>query len=264
MKAKFARLTMALAMACGALTSAQAEQLRANFNVSIIGLPIGTAFAVAKLDPNAYKIDVRVKLTGVAAMVNKTEGAATGSGALANGAVLSNAYANTTANSTETRTVRMGLNAGNVRAVDISPPFLDMGQRVPVTDAHKSGIVDPISALLMPVPAGQPLIGASACNRVIPVYDGLVRFNVTLRHVGEKTIQTKGYSGPVSVCAARYTPVAGYKPDSKSTQWMANNKNMEVWLAPLENAHVVAPVYVSIATSAGTLNIRANEFLITP
>ena len=39
--------------------------------------------------------------------------------ALADAAVLPNAYANTTANATETRTVRMGLNAGAVRAVEI-------------------------------------------------------------------------------------------------------------------------------------------------
>ncbi len=257
----FAVLTAGASALCA--THATAETLRATYALSLMGLTIGNAYAAANLDPGAYKIDLSVKLTGLAAMVAKTRGAATASGAIANASVLPVGYANTTANASETRTVRMGLNAGAVRAVDISPPFLDMDGRVPVTDAHKSAVVDPVSALIMTVPNGQPLVGPSACNRTIPVYDGLVRFNVTLAYAGTKTVQGKGYSGPVSVCTARYTPVAGYKLDSKSTKFMADNRNMEVWLAPIESARIVAPYYISIGTMTGTLVIKAAEFSLS-
>lgn len=242
---------------------ASAETLRANYTLSLMGLTIGNAYAAANLDPAAYKIDLSVKLTGLAAMVAKTRGAATASGAIANAAVLPAGYANTTANASETRTVRMGLNGGTVRAVDISPPFFDMEGRVPVTEAHKQAVVDPVSALIMTVPNGQPLVGPTACNRTIPVYDGLVRFNVTLAYAGMKAVQGKGYSGPVSVCTARYTPVAGYKLDSKSTKFMADNRNMEVWLAPIESSRIVAPWYISIGTMTGTLVIKASEFSLS-
>lgn len=251
------------ALGLGVNGYAQAETLRAQYALSLMGLTIGSATATASLEPAAYKIALNVRLTGLAAMVNKTRGAATSTGALANSAVLPAGYANTTANSNETRTVRMGLTSGNVRAVDISPPFLDMEGRVPVTEAHKQAVVDPVSALIMPVPNGQPLIGPTACNRTIPVYDGLVRFNVTLTYTGMKTVQGKGYSGPVSVCAARYAPVAGYKLDSKSTKFMADNRNMEVWLAPIESVRAVAPYYISIGTATGTLVIKAAEFSLS-
>lgn len=246
----------------GVSAGAAADTLRAHYAVSLMGLTIGQASAVATLEPNAYKIDLGVKLTGLAAMVNKTKGAATANGALVNAAVAPAGYANTTANANETRTVRMGLSAGAVRAVDISPPFLDMDERVPVTDAHKQAVLDPVSALIMTVPPGAPLLGPAACDRVIPVFDGLVRFNITLAYTGAKTVQGKGYSGPVTTCAVRYTPVAGYKRDSKSTQFMADNKTMEVWLAPIESARLVVPYYISIGTTAGTLAIRANEFVV--
>ena len=181
----------------------------------------------------------------------------------ANATVLPNAYANTTANANETRTVRMGLNAGTVRAVEISPPFLDMDERVPVTQAHKTSVLDPVSALVMSVPPGQPLIGQAACDRTIPVYDGLVRFNVSLFFKGVRNVQAKGYSGPVSVCSARYTPISGYKLDSQSTRYMAENRDLEVWLAPLEQAHVVAPYYIKVGTKSGTLVIQAVDFHVT-
>ncbi|MFV0279602.1 MAG: DUF3108 domain-containing protein [Rhodoblastus sp.] len=246
---------------CGA-APASAESLRATYAISIIGISIGNAEAAAAIEPNAYKIDIALRLSGLAAMITKAKGAATANGVIANSAVLPNAYANTTANATETRTVRMGLAAGTVRAVEISPPFLDMDERVPVTQGHKSGILDPVSALLMSVPPGQPLVGQAACDRTIPVYDGLVRFNVTLAYKGMRNVQAKGYSGPVSVCAARYTPISGYKLDSQSTKFMADNRDMEVWLAPMAQAHVVVPFYIKVGTKSGTLAIQAVDFHI--
>ena len=244
-------------------TAASGETLRATYALSIIGVPIGNADAAASIENGAYKVDIGLRLSGLAAMVTKAKGAATANGAIANSTVLPNAYANTTANSTETRTVRMGLAAGNVRAVEISPPFLDMDERVPVTQAHKTSVLDPVSALVMSVPAGQPLVGQAACDRTIPVYDGLVRFNISLFYKGVRNVQAKGYSGPVSVCSARYTPISGYKMDSQSTRFMAENRDLEVWLAPLEQSHVVAPYYIKVGTKSGTLIIQAIDFQIT-
>jgi hypothetical protein len=260
-----AKFLSASALACAAglgfaPAGAQAESFRATYALSIIGISIGTADASAALEPASYKVDIGLRLTGLAALVTKAKGAATANGAIANSTVLPNAYANTTANATETRTVRMGLNSGTVRAVDISPPFLDMEGRVPVTDSHKSHIVDPVSALVMSVPPGEPLVGPSACNRTIPVYDGLVRFNVMLAYSGTRHVHAKGYAGPVTVCSARYMPIAGYKLDSQSTKFMADNRDLQVWLAPVEQAHLVIPYYVSVGTISGTLVIQAVDF----
>ena len=258
--ARLSRKALLAAAVALCASPAAAENLKATYALSIIGVSIGSADAVAALEPASYKIDIGLRLSGLAALVTKAKGAATANGAIANSTVLPNAYANTTANSNETRTVRMGLAAGAVRAVEISPPFLDMDERVPVTEAHKSRVVDPVSALVMSVPPGEPLVGPSACNRTIPVYDGLVRFNVTLAYSGTRNVHAKGYNGPVTVCSARYTPLAGYKLDSQSTKFMAENKALEVWLAPVEQAHVVVPYYVSIGTKSGTLVIQAVDF----
>ena len=239
---------------------AAADTFRATYGLSIIGLSIGNAYAKATLLPTSYQIDIGVKLGGVAALVSNAKGAAAATGTIAGNDILPSTYANNSANSNETRTVRMALDAGNVRAQDITPPFPDPEERVPVTDAMKKRIVDPVSGLLMRVPDGQPLVGPAACDRKVPVYDGLVRFDVTLSYTGTKQVQTRGYSGPVTVCAARYAPIAGYRRDSSATRYMANNREMEVWLAPYEKLRLVVPYYVSIKTNAGTLLIQASEF----
>ena len=43
----------------------------------------------------------------------------------------------------------------------------------------------------------------------------------------------KGYQGPVLVCALYFTPVAGYIPDRAAIRYLAAQRNIEAWFAPL-------------------------------
>jgi hypothetical protein len=266
-KARAPLVTLGLVWALVAgpgMVSACADEFRARYKVSLIGFPIGEAAAAGSLGPASYRIDLNAKLTGVAAMVANVKLALAATGAMRRGGVAPSTYATTSANSQGIRTVRMSLDAGNVKAVEIFPPFEDKEGRVPVTAANKRNILDPATALIMAVPEGQPLVGPAACNRTIPVYDGYVRFDVTLHYVGERHVAVEGYSGPVSVCAARYSPVAGHKRDSKSTKFMAENRDIEAWLAPIERAHVVVPFHVALMTLAGAAVIDAIQFSVEP
>jgi hypothetical protein len=99
----------------------------------------------------------------------------------------------------------------------------------------------------------------SSCNRTIPVYDGFTRFDVVLNYSGTKQVKAVGYTGPVIVCAARYVPISGHRPNRRVTEFMAENKDMEVWLAPLSTARVLVPYKISVATLVGTTVIEAKE-----
>jgi hypothetical protein len=243
---------------------ARADEFRVRYTVSLIGFHIGEAAAAGSLGPANYKIDVHAKLTGLAALVANVKLALAAAGSLRQSGPAPSTYATTSANSVGSRTVRMSLDSGNVKAVEIFPPFEDREGRIPVTEANKRNIVDPTSALIMPVPEGQPLIGPAACNRTIPVYDGYVRFDVALHFAGVKNVSVDGYSGPVSVCSARYIPIAGHRRDSKSTKFMAENRDIEAWLAPIERAHVVVPLHIALMTLAGAAVIDAVEFSVAP
>ena len=243
--------------------TAQAETIRAKYSVRLIGLSLGTAGLTGSFDGPQYKMEATARLTGLASMVSNSRGVAVSTGSVSPGRPLPNTYATTSTSSVMTRTVRMGLNAGNVRAVDISPPIDEGGPgRIPVSENHKRGIIDPLSALVMPVAGNEPLVGPAACNRSIPVYDGYTRFDVNLSYVGVRKVSAAGYSGPVVVCSARYVPVSGHRPDRKVTQFMADNRDMEVWLAPVEQSRVLIPFRISVATLIGTTVIEAQEFSI--
>lgn len=245
-----------------AAAPAGAETLQAHYSLSLIGLSIGSADASGVVEPQKYRVDIAMKTSGLANLVNNTKGAATATGGLGAGGPAPASYANTTSNNEEMRTVRMSLSANAVRALEVKPEPWDAAMRVPVSEGHRRRILDPVSALIMSVPAGEPLTGPSACNRTIPVFDGVTRFDVRLTFAETRLVRTRGYEGPVSVCSARYTPISGYRPDSSSTKYMAENHDMEVWLAPMPNAHVVVPYHIDIRTAAGMLVIDAAEFQI--
>jgi len=248
----------------GAAVLVRADEFRARYSVSLVGFHIGEVAAAGSVSPANYRINLNAKLTGIAAMVSDVKLALASTGSLRKGGPAPSTYATTSANSVGSRTVRMSLDSGNVRAVEIFPPFEDREGRIPVTEANKRNIVDPTSALIMPVPEGESLVGPAACNRTIPVYDGYVRFNVTLHYVGTRNMSIEGYSGPVSVCAARYIPISGHKRDSRSTRFMAENRDIEAWLAPIARAHVVVPLHVALMTLAGAAVIDAVAFSVEP
>jgi hypothetical protein len=233
---------------------ARAETMHANYRVSLIGLPIGVAVADGAVGDNRYKVDLHVRLTGLAAIVSSLRMALASSGAYQGGAISPAGYATVASNSKETRTLRMAMSEGAVRQVESSPAWDDSRnpERVPLTEAHKRDIIDPLSAFVMPVPEGAS-----------PV-DGYTRFDVTLTYVGVKEVKTNGYSGPVTICSARYVPIAGHKPSNKATQFMAENRDMNVWLAPVPNQRIVVPYRVSLMTMAGTAVIEASELRFAP
>ena len=74
-----------------------------------------------------------------------------------------------------------------------------------------------------------------------------------------RAVKARGYSGEVAVCSARYKPVSGHRPNRQSTKFMADNKNIEVWLMPIEGARALAPYRISVATMVGSVVIEATN-----
>ena len=242
---------------------ARAESLAITYGLSLAGLPIGTAQMTGSVTRESYKLDVQAKMTGLAGLLTSGRGAGVASGVNAGGKLLPSAYALSSGGGSQVYTVRMALKSGDVAAVDIQPPLDAKVDRVPVLESHKKGVVDPVSALLFPVAGRGPLMEPAACDRTIPVFDGAGRFDVTLSYAARKDVDVPGYKGPVLVCSARYTPISGHRVSRKSTQFMADNRDMEAWLAPVEGAHALVPLKIAVRTMVGTTVIEATKVNLT-
>jgi hypothetical protein len=198
------------------------------------------------------------KLTGLAMLLTGGKGEAKASGSLAGEAPRSNKFSVLSKTSDNQRRVRMDLKGGKVAEVEIDPPLEPKADRVPVKPADKRGVVDPMSALLMPALASKSLTDPDNCNRTIPVFDGASRMNVVLAYAETKTVEVPGYSGPVLVCNARYVPISGHRSERPATKFMQENRDMSVWLAPVEGPRLLFPLKVSVRTMIGMGEMQAS------
>ncbi len=251
----------ALAALCS--TAAPAQTLRVSYAISLLGIPIGTGAVKADITPTSYAVDGRAKLNALASLVSNSRGASVGHGAIVEGRISPATFATTAVSSRMTRTIRMALRDNAVAAVDISPPFGDAPDRVPLRPQDTRNIIDPVGAYVFPEPAASPAVSPAACERTLQIFDGYTRFDLKLSYEGERQVKAKGYSGPVAVCNVRYAPIAGHRKDRPATKYMAENRDLQIWLAPVAGANALAPFRVSIKTMVGVLDIEATEFAVS-
>jgi hypothetical protein len=259
------RFITAALFALAAAGGASAQTVQVNYQISLAGLSIGTANLRASMDGSKYNLAVSAKLTGLAGAIAGGGGSGTASGGLSAVKPLPGAFQLTTSNGKETRMVRMILAAGTVKTADITPPIKDADapDRVPLQPAHRVGVVDPVSALIFPVAGKAAAPGPQACARRIPVFDGAARFDVAFEFKGTREVAggQGGYTGPVIVCAARYHPIAGHRTTRSGTKFMAANKDIEVWLAPV-GERAMLPYRIAVRTPVGMSTIQAASFTV--
>ena len=118
---------------------ARADMLHATYNVSLIGLPIG----VANVNADAHAEQLCDRRHGQAFRPRRRCSPARAAPRRVKGAIVDNhvvpaTFATTASNASMTRTIRMSLAANAVTGVDISPPFEDKPDRIPLSDKRQA------------------------------------------------------------------------------------------------------------------------------
>ena len=240
---------------------ASAAAVKVDYGIWLGAFPIGEADLATTFEGSRYKMNLQVRLTGLAGLLTGGKGAGASSGSIAGARPTPTSFTVTSQSSDAQRTVRMGLSSGSVGNVQIVPPLEERSDRVPVRESHKRGVVDPLSALLMPAVARGPLTDPDNCNRTLPVFDGGARFDIVLSYSETRNVEKPGYKGPVIVCSARYVPVAGHRADRPGTKFMEDNRDMAVWLAPVEGARLLLPMRIEVRTQSGMSRIEASRWV---
>lgn len=256
------RLSLAVGFCLVAL-AAEATTLKIDYRITLAGLTIGTADYAGTFEGDRYDMKITGQLTGLAgAMSGGGQGGASSSGTLVGTRVVPGGFSAMGKSGSSERTVRMGVSGGNVVGISIEPPFEPRPDRVPLTDANKRGIIDPLSGLVTVATSQSKLDEAQNCNRTIPVFDGTQRFNILLSYAETRAVEKPGYSGKVLVCNVRYVPIAGHRTERPSVKFMAENRDISVWLAPVAGTRVLVPLRISVRTQVGTSVIEADKWTV--
>jgi len=250
--------------ALAGLVEAQGR-LEARYSATLGGVPFGKGAWLLDVREDQFTAAVNGATAGVLRVFASGSGESAARGTVSHGQPVSQTYASTIATDKKYDEVRILMSGGNVKEYIAEPPTLQTPNRVPVTEAHRRGVSDPMTAALIRVPGNGDTFVPEACQRTLSIFDGRMRYDLQLVYKRlDKVKSEKGYQGTVVVCTVRFSPVAGHIPERPVIKYLAETRDMEIWLAPIAGTRLMVPYRISIPTPLGLGIVEANQFVSLP
>lgn len=251
-----------LLWAAGPAGAAAQGRLDAQYEATLAGVPIGRGTWAIEIGDDTYAAAAQGGTAGLLKAFAQGSGTGASQGRIVNGALVANAYQASTTTGRKSEQIHITLSNGNVKESGIEPePPVDP-DRVPVTDAHKRGVFDPMTASLLRVPGNGELMTPEACHAGTAVFDGRMRYDLKLDFKRMENVKTeKGYRGPAIVCAIYFTPIAGYIPDRPVIKYLTTARNIEIAFVPIAGTRILVPFRMVIPTPFGTGMLEATSFV---
>jgi len=253
-------LLAALLAALPATAGAQGK-LDARYSASIAGIPIGKGSWVIDINDTHYTAAASGATTGLVRVFTGGEGNSAAEGTLQAGRPVSSVFASTIASSHRTDAVRLTVANGVVTEATVDPPLENEPERVPITDEHRKGVLDPMTASLMRTPGNGDPLAPEACQRTLAIFDGRLRYDLQFAFKRMDHAKAEGYDGPVVVCAVYFSPIAGFIPSRAAIRYLAKLHDIEVWLAPIAGTRVLVPFRAQGPTLIGRIVLQATQFV---
>jgi hypothetical protein len=237
-------------------------RLDAQYEATLAGITVGRGTWAIEIADDQYAAVSQGGTAGLMKSFSQGSGSGQATGRVVNGMLVPGAYQATTTTGKKSEQIHITLANGNVKEFGIEPePPVDP-DRVPVTDAHKRGVLDPMSASLLHVPGNGEMLTPEACNAGTAVFDGRMRYDLKLEFKRMENVKAeKGYRGPAVVCAVYFTPLAGYIPDRPVIKYLISARNMEIAFVPIAGTRILVPFRIVIPTSFGTGMLEATSFV---
>jgi len=237
-------------------------KLDARYEATLAGIPVGKGAWTIDIADDAFSAAASGGTSGLLKAFAGGSGTGAAQGRVVNGALVSTNYSATTTTSKKSEAIRIVMSNGNVKEYAIEPePPVDP-DRLPITDAHRRGVYDPMTGSMLRVPGSGDPLSPEACRTGAAIFDGRMRYDLKLDFKRMETVRAeKGYHGPVVVCAVYFSPVAGYIPDRPVIKYLAAQRNIEITFAPIAGTRILVPFRMVIPTPLGTAMLEATQFI---
>jgi hypothetical protein len=243
-------------------TALSQGKLEAQYEASLAGIPVGKGAWNIDIGDDQYSAAASGGTAGLMRTFSSGAGTGTAQGRIVAGALVPTTYTASTTASKKSETIHITLANGVVKDFVIEPqPPVDP-DRIPVTEAHRKGVLDPMTATLLRVPGTADPVSPEACHSQAAIFDGRMRYEVKLDFKRMEAVKAdKGYRGPAVVCAAYFTPVAGYIPDRPVIKYLTAQRDIEITFAPIAGTRVLVPFRFRIPTPLGMAMLEASQFV---
>jgi hypothetical protein len=245
------------------LAAAQAK-LDATYSATLLGLPIGHISWTVELRNNRFTSAATGGISGLLRLLSDGHGNVSAHGRLSAGDPVASNFALTLIAGKWSDEVRILFHGNKAQEYVAAKPKPD-ADLVPITDANRTGVIDPMTALLVPVSGTGATAVPAACERTIPIFDGHTRYNLRLSFKRVDKVKSEtGYQGPVVVCSVKFFPLAGYDPKHFLITYLASQHDIEIWLAPVTGTRLMVPYRMSMPTPFGLGILQATKFESVP
>ena len=238
---------------------AAAEEFGTDYGATIRGFGVGSAKLRAMIEGDRYTIQFSAKVGGLARLVSDMETAATVTGAVEDGGLNPAAYEHTWREDDDAEAATIQFDGHGVSEAVVDPPPRRPERRVPIEPGDLENAIDLATAFVWPAPNG---VRPEICDRTLPLFDGTQRYDLALSFTRSALFEARDgtYSGEAIVCAVRFRPISGHRRDRDSVQFMADNRDIEIWVAPAADGFAV-PVKIRVRTEHGMFALEARDFV---
>ncbi|MGH6768136.1 MAG: DUF3108 domain-containing protein [Xanthobacteraceae bacterium] len=253
-----------LAVAGADAASAQGK-LDARYTATLGGVSLGKGAWLVDVREDSFTSAISGAATGVLRLLASGRGTSASRGTVSDGRPIPSSYSSTIETSKKYDEVRMVLSGGDVTEFVAEPPSAPNPERVPIGEAHRRGVQDPMTASILRVPGNGNTFVPQACNRKLAIFDGRMRYDLQLSFKRlDKVRSGKGYQGTVVVCAVHFSPIAGHVPDRAVIKYLVDLRDIEMWLAPIAGTRLMVPHRISLSTPFGQGLVQATQFVSIP
>ena len=237
-------------------------RLEASYSISAARIPIGNANVTAEIGETEYTASMSARGSGIMRILSSGDGNLKIQGHILDGLPVPVRYVSSTTADDDTLDVKMSFENGVAAALEASPPP-PSDDRVALTEQHRFGVTDPLTALFVPAGDGGPT--QAACARVLPIFDGRRRYDLKLAFKRMDQVKVgEGFSGPVVVCSMALLPIAGHRKSSPMLKFLTGGREMEIAFAPIAGTSLLAPLRVTVFHMLGNLVMQATKFVTSP
>lgn len=255
----FVALLLLLSLHCDRAVAQ--TKLAARYTLYVAGIAIGEGDWTVEIGKDRYMAQSNGRFFGLWRTLLGSNISAAARGTANQGRLMPTSYLANFASDNHINDVRVMFRDGAVSELETKPPVLAGPDQVPVTTPLLRGVVDPLTAALMPTSAAGDALSPASCQRILPIFDGSHRFDMALSFKRMDNVKAdSGYRGPAVVCTMTYLPVAGYSPDAFRVNYLKKSRDMEMWLAPVPGTRLLAVFCIKIPTVLGTAELRATQF----
>nr|WP_246433015.1 DUF3108 domain-containing protein [Rhodopseudomonas rhenobacensis] len=236
--------------------------LDARYEATLAGIPVGKGVWRIDIGDDQYTASASGGSSGLLKAFAGGDGTGASQGRVVNSQLQPTNYSASTTTSRKSESIRMTLAGGAIKEFSILPePPVD-ADRIPVTEAHRRGVFDPMTgSLVRAAGAGDPL-AADSCRTTTAIFDGRMRYDLRLEFKRLDTVKAeKGYRGPALVCAIYFSPISGYIADRAAIKYLVAQRDMEVWLVPIAGTRILVPFRLKIPTPLGNAVLEATQFV---